>query len=309
MPFKKKYQYYILLEIKNGDAIEHKEVKYSENVNYKYEIHKSFYKKILNIATADIVGLIDFSEGDITPIHNSIRNQVLDIYKIGLISRLITHECNRDDLAKTDIFIPSTSLYGENISELPEEIIDYETKKSNFERSRLALYYFLVDNDKKYISDLKLVENLLESFYKKYLEKNRIVVLENNEYNDNEKVKFVPEIISYINNQIKNNIRGLNTYFLYNIANIRENDLYENYGLGVYEGGFDGGYDWENDCDIWVTPSQDDLKNAWLEETNKWNQNYINSLKKISKENSVIFYLKASYDYPINNSTFSYQPL
>jgi hypothetical protein len=300
MPFNKKYQYYVFLEISNGLVIEHNEIKYSENINYRYEMVKSFCKKILSLAVDNKIGLIELHPRSYYEITTSIRNQILGIEKIALISELIIFDCNRDDLHKPDIFIPSIFDYVNDFNSYEEDvrksIIKSESKKSNFEKSRLAIYYLLVYNDDKSILDLNLVNKIMESFFKKYLENNGIVYIPNHEYfvNFDKKEDFVPGDINYIYNRINNNIYGLKIYFLDSVAYSRKIDLECNYGLSEYE------------TEIWDSFRYDKI---WYEETNKWNENYINSLKKITTEKPVRFFLKASFDYPINESKFYYNPL
>ena len=302
MRFNEKYQFYIFLEISNGLVIEHNQVKYSEKTNYRWEMVKSFYKKILTLANENKIGLIEFeySRSSDLEIDEPIRNHILGIEKIYLISVLIIFECNRDDLAKPDIVIPSTNYYGDDFNSYEEDvrkdILESESKKYNFEKSRLAIYYLLVYNDNKYISDLNLVNNIMKSFFIRYLENDRIVYIPNHEYcvNFDKKEYFVPGIINYIYNHISVNINGLNTYFLGNTASNRKTDLECNYGLGEYE------------TEIW---DSSDFNRIWSEETNKWNQNYIDSLKKITAEKSVKFFLQASFDYPVNKSKVCYNPL
>ena len=86
-------------------------------------------------------------------------------------------------------------------------------------------------------------------------------------------------------------------------------DIESEYILKDFIDGSDGGYDWTQDCNIWVVPDDQEIRIAMAKERNKWENDFLNTLKEITLNSSSRFFIKASFNYPIIQNKFHYNLL
>jgi hypothetical protein len=296
-----KYQYYSILEInygkiqtrKNAFPFSSKKLRESQ---YKIANSICYSKSILDSSLLDKIGLINLSDCinlDVNKLRHPIK-----FPPINLIIALYDEEIIANEL-------PIPDNYGNLI-----ENSEYFKRNEHF-ASSLAIKHYLEDNNPKYLKD----SNKLQSI---------ILEINNNHFNN---IKFLnplldapnfsstllhkqnrtPLIEQYIDECITNN-NEIQKFYLTSIGLYREYDLYENRGLQEYESG-NGYYDIFSNSEKWEIPNKSETKFKWKNETNKWDETLINSLKLISEKYNKEINLKVSYDYPIINSFYNYHLL
>jgi hypothetical protein len=256
---------------------------YPKKTNYKYALRKSFYQHVLSFAVNNNIGLINLTNQNIA--YEFISDHPLEISDSSLLCNLVLNYYGEKALAKN---IPIPHDFGNQLETTDDFIRNEEYA------SYMAIHQYLVNQTNMYIEDVNKFEDMYASFNEKYLNNNRIKFLSNDIVsNDDFEMEnpYEPKIIKSIEKLILNS-HEINSFSIFNVATFRYYDLFENYGLGQFEGGYDS-YD--------DPPSNHDIQSRWAKYEKIWDSKFIEAIKYLSKKTSKCFYIKISYDYPVVN--------
>lgn len=293
------YQYYTIIEIKNGKIEFYKNINPSQrlkNFQYKSALSQAYYRTILESAINNKVGILS--------LENS--NELFTNYscnKFGfsyneLIIRLFIAE-NNNELFANDLPIPTKDG---GILKNSERLIRNEQYASS-----LAIHHYLLDNNSKYLKDVQRVETLINNFYNFYFYSNRIekipfLFTSNSKSQDVNNLDLSSVLTRNIDSCLSFN-KESKDIFLFDIALYRNEDIYINHGLVEFENG-SSYYDYFSDCEILEKPSEYQIALEWQKKSRLWNDSFLNSLKSISLSRNLTFFLKGNFNYPVKNKEY-----
>ena len=263
---------------KNVIPIPYKNLK---EFQYKAKLNISYSKSILDSSLFDKVGLIN-----LTDIINFDTNK--SSYPKFTPINLIIAKYNEEIIANE---LPIPDRNG-NLIENSEYFIRNEHYVSS-----LAIKHYLDNNNPKYLKDVNKLQSVIDEINKSHFNNLKFMNQQLDAPNfisthlNNE--NWSPDIAEYINECITNS-KEIEIFYLSSIASFREYDLYENQGLREFEIG-NGYYDIFSNSEVWEKPTNSEIKSEWMNETNKWDENLIDSLILSSEKQKKEIYLKVNY--------------
>lgn len=283
----KKYPFHSILEINAGKLILRQDLvrhNYPARTNYKIAIKKAFYKNILESALKDNIGIINLMNENIAGNFSHYSSEETSINPLQI--NLVIEEFGNTPIAK-DIPIPDD--YG-HILENSESRVRNEDHASF-----MAINHYLKHNNSNYINDLSKLQSVISFVQETYINSKKINFLRaplikdigtKCEYLNTDALKYVYQNIIQCSDT--------NSFYLFGIGAFRELDLFENHRLWEYEA-----EDSNNTSKIQL---------IWMQHETVWNNNFIESLKLISKDTNTKLFLKVKYDYPIIKG-YKFHPL
>jgi hypothetical protein len=282
MPKYKKLRF--LLEIYNGEVVE---ITNNDN-NDAFFLTKLFYRSMLERSINESISFYSLQNYSWLFDDTESRNVFNGVFSSIINSHLFLSYLENYDLAKKDILIPGEDgLYmGASIDDNKSE----KLKRYDYDNSRLAVYHYLTSGCLDYLKDFKHFQRNLKGFVDYKVNSFPINVFQ-----------IICESLTIERNE-SSSIEGMlkkltgklskeSCIFISGATSFREMDIYENYGLGVYEGGEGGGYDYMNDCHVWEYPSSEEVKIKWEKAENIWNNEFFKILKATSQERQIRFVL------------------
>lgn len=283
----KKYPYHSILEINGGKLIIRQDLvrhNYPARTNYKIAIKKAFYKNILESALKDNIGIINLMNEDIAGNFSHYSSEETSINPLQI--NLVIEEFGNTPIAKN---IPIPDDYG-HILENSESSVRNEDYASF-----LAINHYLKHNNPSYINNLSKLQSVINFIQETYINSKKINFLSAPlvKYMETNYEHLNTDALKYIYQNIIQRI-DTNSFYLFGIGAFRELDLFENHQLWEYE---------EEDSN-----NTSKIQLIWMQHETVWNNNFIESLKLISKDTNTKLFLKVKYDYPIIKG-YKFHPL
>lgn len=273
-----KYSYYSILEINEGKLILHQDLvrhNYPARTNYKIAVKKAFHKKILESALKYNIGIINLMNEDIAGNFSHYPSEETSINPLQ--TNLVIEEFGNTPIAKN---IPIPDDYGHTL-----ENSEYRVRNEDY-ASFLAINHYLKHNNPSYITDLNKLQSVINFVQKTYFDSKKINFLSGPlvKYIDTNCKHLNTDALKYIyQNIIKCN--DTDNFYIFETSTFRELDLFENHGL------------WQYEAEDSYNNSQ--IQSIWKHHESVWNDNFIESLKLISKDTNTKLFLIVKYDYPI----------
>ena len=269
-----KLTHYSILEINEGETIFRKDL--VENVSFKLNKNDKslFIKSIVDSAILSNIGIINLMNEEITGIYSYYPSYEIPLDYI--LTEFIIEKFGNTPIAK-NIPIP----YGKKFTPKNSKS---EQRNERF-ASLLAIDYYLENKNSLYIEDLSKLKSVIKSFYDTYIDSNRIkfidtpLLKDTGSSNETFNSQVIKGILQYITNY-----RDIDTFYLYNISNNRSVDFSETSDF----------------VDFKVVESLNEYEAKLYYESCEtlWNDNFLESLKLISKNTKTKLFMQVKYDYP-----------
>ena len=263
--------HYSILEINAGETIFRKDL-----VGYG-SIHVTMttqmVKSILDTALLRNIGIINLMHEDFLDNYSYPSYDIdVDVFLYDFI-----FEKYGDNPIAKNIPIP----YGKKFIPINSES---EPRNERF-ASNLAIDYYLENQNSFYIEDLSKLKSIIKSFYDIYIDSNRIKFIDTPLLEDigssNETFisKVTKGILQYITNY-----SDIDTFYLYNISSNRSVDFSETSDFVDFK--------------VVESLNKKEIGPYYESSETLWNDNFLESLKLISKNTKTKLFMQVKYDYP-----------